>query len=41
KDQTNLTLEGVNPALQPIRVRSTALKDTLLDGALPSTTGET
>ncbi|GAB0190496.1 DNA repair protein RAD51 2 [Grus japonensis] len=39
KDQTNLTLEGMNPALQTIRVRNTALKDTLLDAALPSTTG--
>ncbi|KFV11264.1 hypothetical protein N340_10375, partial [Tauraco erythrolophus] len=41
KDQTNLTLEGTNPALQTIRVRSTALKDTLCDAALPSTTDET
>ncbi|KFZ49978.1 hypothetical protein N338_09167, partial [Podiceps cristatus] len=39
KDQANLTLEGTNPALQTIRVRNTALKDTSL--ALPSTTGET
>ncbi|KAM6393902.1 DNA repair protein RAD51 homolog 2 isoform 2-T3 [Pluvialis apricaria] len=38
KDQTNLTLEGTNPALQTIRVRDTALKDTLLDAALPKTT---
>ncbi|XP_027747531.1 DNA repair protein RAD51 homolog 2-like isoform X3 [Empidonax traillii] len=36
KGQRNLIWEGTNPALQPIRVRSTALKDTL-----PSTTGET
>ncbi|KFZ52925.1 hypothetical protein N321_13192, partial [Antrostomus carolinensis] len=41
KDQTNLTLEGTNPALQTIRVRNIALKDTLRDAALPSTTGET
>ncbi|CAN0167514.1 unnamed protein product [Bubo scandiacus] len=41
KDQTNLTWEGTNPALQTIRVRNTALKDTLLDAALPSITGET
>ncbi|XP_071414254.1 DNA repair protein RAD51 homolog 2 isoform X4 [Pithys albifrons albifrons] len=41
KDQPNLIWEGTNPALQPIRVRSTALKDTLLDASLPSTTGET
>ncbi|KFV13488.1 hypothetical protein N339_03432, partial [Pterocles gutturalis] len=41
KDQTNLTLEGTNPALQNIRVRNTALKATSLDAALPSTTGET
>ncbi|XP_059675754.1 DNA repair protein RAD51 homolog 2 isoform X2 [Gavia stellata] len=41
KDQTNLTWEGTNPALQTIQVRNTALKDTLLDAALPSTTGET
>ncbi|XP_065492102.1 DNA repair protein RAD51 homolog 2 [Caloenas nicobarica] len=41
KDQTNLTWEGTNPALQTIRVRNTALKDTVLDAALPSTTGET
>lgn len=41
KDQTNLVWEGTNPALQPIRVRNTALKDTLHDAALPSTTGET
>ncbi|XP_069714381.1 DNA repair protein RAD51 homolog 2 isoform X3 [Phaenicophaeus curvirostris] len=37
KDQANLTLEGTNPALQNIRVRNTALKDTLFDAALPST----
>ncbi|XP_061853824.1 DNA repair protein RAD51 homolog 2 [Colius striatus] len=30
KDQTNSTCEGTNPALQPIRVRNAALKDTLL-----------
>ncbi|XP_030904893.1 DNA repair protein RAD51 homolog 2 [Melopsittacus undulatus] len=41
KDQTNLTWEGTNPALQTIRVRNTTLKDTFLDAALPSTTGET
>ncbi|XP_064514426.1 DNA repair protein RAD51 homolog 2 isoform X2 [Pseudopipra pipra] len=41
KDQTNLIWEGTNPALQPIRVRNTALKDTLLSATLPSTTGET
>ncbi|KAM7108934.1 DNA repair protein RAD51 homolog 2 isoform 1-T1 [Ciconia maguari] len=41
KDQTNLTWEGTNPALQTIRVRNTALKNTLLDAALPSTIGET
>ncbi|XP_057882335.1 DNA repair protein RAD51 homolog 2 [Melospiza georgiana] len=41
KDQANLVWEGTNPALQPIRVRNTALKDTLHDAALPSTTGET
>ncbi|XP_039924110.1 DNA repair protein RAD51 homolog 2 isoform X7 [Hirundo rustica] len=39
KDQTNLVWEGTNPALQPIRVRNTALKDTSHDTALPSTTG--
>ncbi|XP_064280336.1 DNA repair protein RAD51 homolog 2 isoform X3 [Passer domesticus] len=41
KDQTNLVWEGTNPALQPIRVRNTALKDTSYDAALPSTTSET
>ncbi|KFW09798.1 hypothetical protein N326_02476, partial [Eurypyga helias] len=41
KDQTNLTWERTNPALQTIRVRNTALKDTLLDAALSSATGET
>ncbi|XP_037994847.1 DNA repair protein RAD51 homolog 2 isoform X1 [Motacilla alba alba] len=41
KDENNLVWEGTNPALQPIRVRNTALKDTLHDAALPSTTGET
>ncbi|XP_005520422.1 PREDICTED: DNA repair protein RAD51 homolog 2 [Pseudopodoces humilis] len=41
KDQTNLVWEGTNPALQPIRVRSSALKDTSHDAASPSTTGET
>ncbi|KFP12115.1 hypothetical protein Z169_03976, partial [Egretta garzetta] len=41
KDQTDLTWEGTSPALQTIRVRNTALKDTLLDAALPSSIGET
>ncbi|KFO63645.1 hypothetical protein N302_01674, partial [Corvus brachyrhynchos] len=41
KDHTDVTWEGTNPALQPIRVRSTALNDTLHDAALPSITGET
>ncbi|XP_071665396.1 DNA repair protein RAD51 homolog 2 isoform X4 [Patagioenas fasciata] len=41
KDQTDLTWEGTNPALQTIRVRNTALKDTVLDAALPNTTSET
>ncbi|KFQ31677.1 hypothetical protein N331_06445, partial [Merops nubicus] len=41
KDQTNITWEGTCPALQTIRVRNTALKDTLLGGALPSTTSKT
>ncbi|KAM6445448.1 DNA repair protein RAD51 homolog 2 [Rhynochetos jubatus] len=41
KDQTDLTWEGTNPALQTIRVRNTALKDTLFHAALSSATGET
>ncbi|XP_025916777.1 DNA repair protein RAD51 homolog 2-like [Apteryx rowi] len=41
KDQTNLTWEGTNPALQNIKVRNTALKDLLPDAALPRTTDET
>ncbi|KFO89181.1 hypothetical protein N320_08059, partial [Buceros rhinoceros silvestris] len=41
KTQTNLTWEGTSPALQTIRVRNAALKDTSFDAALPSTTGET
>ncbi|XP_054256222.1 DNA repair protein RAD51 homolog 2 isoform X1 [Indicator indicator] len=41
KDQMNLAWEGTNPALQTIQVRSTALKDTSFDAALPSVTGET
>ncbi|XP_047920942.2 DNA repair protein RAD51 homolog 2 isoform X2 [Anser cygnoides] len=39
KDQSSLTQEGTNPALQTIQVRNTVLKNTLVDAALPSTTG--
>ncbi|XP_035183859.1 DNA repair protein RAD51 homolog 2 isoform X2 [Oxyura jamaicensis] len=41
KGQSNLTWEGTNPALQTIQVRNTALKNPLVDAALPSTTGAT
>lgn len=41
KDQSDLTWEGTNPALQTIQVRNTVLKNTLADVALPRTTGAT
>ncbi|KYO21697.1 hypothetical protein Y1Q_0000419 [Alligator mississippiensis] len=40
KDQQDPTWEGTNPALQALRVRNNALKEDLLDNALPSSTGK-